>query len=92
MHFQDYWAYTLSAGAEDFLQSFEYDDMQFATDYVANPGSPLTSEFLLAAEILMSENNLEFPLTVEEALPFYITLNDLFHAMWIIIISIIIII
>ena len=42
------------------------------------PAAPASYEFLMAAEVLMRENHLEMPLTVKEALDFYIALKHLF--------------
>lgn len=45
---------------------------------VTEPEAPESYEFLLAAEVLMRENNLEIPITVKEALDFYIKPKYLF--------------
>ena len=67
-------------GAEDYLQPFNANDLQYASSYTISPGPPVSLEFLNAVEILMRENNLEFPQTIDAAFTFYLTLVDLFHA------------
>ena len=70
--------YYMNAGTENYLQPFDYNDVHFAKRFVESPGSPVSLEFLQAAEILMRENNLLFPSTVSEALDFYVHLRNLF--------------
>ena len=74
-----YVSHDICAGVEDYLQPFDKDDLQYARSYTTPPDSPVSLEFLEAADIVMRENNLEFPLTVEEAFVFYLSLNDLLH-------------
>ena len=66
-------------GTENYLEPFDHNDVQYAERFSECPGSPVSLEFLQAAEILMQENNLLFPSTVDEALDFYIQLSHLFH-------------
>lgn len=50
-------------------------------EHIPGPEPPLSLEFLEAVQILMTENNLQIPLTVEEAIVFYMNINNLFHTM-----------
>ena len=76
---QEYFTLYRYTGTVDYLQPFDDVDLQFRMHHIPYPDPPLSLEFLEAAEILMRENNLEFPHTVEEAFAFYININDLFH-------------
>ena len=76
---QEYFTLYRYTGTVDYLQPFDDVDLQFTMHHIPYPDPPLSLEFLEAAEILMRENNLEFPHTVEEAFAFYINTNDLFH-------------
>ena len=58
---------------------YDSGDLQYASAHTVAPAPPVSLEFIEAAEVLMMENNLEFPLTVEEAYIFYLNLNDIFH-------------
>ena len=53
--------------------------MEYVENFAHDPGAPVSHEFLLAAEVLMRENNLQMPLTVHEALDFYLELKYLFY-------------
>ena len=68
-------------GAETFLQPFDQHmhDVEYVQRLATNPGAPVSYEFLRAAEILMRENHLQMPLTVREALDFYLELKHLFY-------------
>lgn len=67
-------------GAENYLQPVDNDDLLYVQRYAVEPGPPASYEFLMAADILMSENNLQMPTSVEEALDFYIKLKCLLNA------------
>ena len=69
----------LYTGAEDYLQPFHSDDLQYASSHTAIPDPPVSLEFLEAVEIIMRENNLEFPVTVEDAFMFYLSINETLH-------------
>ena len=69
----------MHAGTENYLHPFDHDDLQYAKMFAEGPNSPVSLEFLMAAEILMRENSLLFPLTVREAFDFYMCLCNLFH-------------
>jgi hypothetical protein len=69
----------LSTGAQNFLQPFHRDDVEYIHRFATDPGSPLPYEFLMAAEVLMRENSLQMPLNVHEALDFYLELKFLLH-------------
>lgn len=67
-------------GPENYLQPVDNDDLLYVQRYAVEPGPPASYEFLMAADILMSENNLRMPTSVEEALDFYIKLKCLLNA------------
>ena len=52
-------------GTDNFLQLLEDSGMQYAQRYAVNPGAPVSHEFLEAAEVVMIENNLHMPQSVE---------------------------
>ena len=62
-----------SAGAEDYLQPFDDNDVPSVRSHTVHPEPP---EFLQAVEIIMRENNLQFPLTIQES---FSTINNLLH-------------
>ena len=66
-------------GVENYLQPVNSDDLWYVQRYAVKPQPPASYEFLMAAKILMHENGLHMPKTVEEALDFFITLNYLLH-------------
>ena len=50
-------------------------DIQYAERYAVDPGAPVSREFLEAAEVVMVENNLHIPLSVDKAFDFYLELK-----------------
>ena len=64
-------------GTDNFLHPFEDSDMQYAQRYAVDLGAPVSHEFLEAAEVVMIENNLHKPQSVEQALDFYLELKHL---------------
>ena len=71
--------YTLVTGTRDFLQPFCREDVQYVQQFAKDPEAPASYEFLMAAEVLMRENNLKIPLTVHEAIDFYLELKHLLY-------------
>ena len=69
----------LYIGVENYLQPVNSDDLWYVQRYAVEPRPPASYEFLMAAEILMHENGLHMPTTVEEALDFFITMKYLLH-------------
>ena len=59
-------------GTDNFLED---SGMQYAQRYAVNPGAPVSHESLEAAEMVMIENNLLMPQSVEQALDFYLELE-----------------
>lgn len=57
-------------GTENYLQPVYNADLLYVQRYAVEPGPPASYEFLMAADILMSENNLQMPTSVEGALHF----------------------
>ena len=49
--------------------------IQYAKRYAVDPGPPVSHELLEAADMVMIENNLYVPLSVEEVLDFYLALS-----------------
>jgi len=66
-------------GAENFIHPVSSGDLQSAQQYAGEPGQPGSYEFLSAANILMQENHMQMPTTVQEALAFYLNLKALFE-------------
>ena len=58
-------------GVENCLQPVNSDDLQYIQRYAVEPQPPASSSYIMAAKILMYENRLHMPTTVEEALCFY---------------------
>ena len=67
---QEYFSLYRYTGTVDYLQPFDDVDLQFTMHHTPYPDPPLSLEFLEAAEILMLENNLEFPHTLKKLLLF----------------------
>ena len=71
---QEYFTLYRYTGTVDYLQPFDDVDLQFTMHHIPYPDPSLSLEFLEAAEILMRENNLEFPHTLKKLLLFILIL------------------
>ena len=64
-------------GAEDGLCSVDQADLRYAQMHASAPDPPGSYEFLVLADLLMSENELCFPENIGDALNFYTELTVL---------------
>ena len=58
----------------DYLQELDRRDLPVVCEYAVIPDAPADSNFLLAAQRIMEDNNLGMPSEIDEALDLYITL------------------